>query len=81
MSCEPQPTVGSIIQELHASDMACTHRSSDIGQRQAASSKACTHQLWRVRISVCQWQAASAKAYTYLTWLVRFGQAMSANDR
>ncbi len=54
--CVPRPGPGSIIQGLRASDVACGHRASDVGQRQAALAKACTHRTWHVRIG----QATSA---------------------
>ena len=52
----PRPGPGSISRGLRASDVAGGHRASDVGQRQAASAKACTHRTWHVRIG----QATSA---------------------
>jgi len=43
-------TAGSISQDLDAFDVACAHLASDVGQRHASSSKACTYQPWRVHI-------------------------------
>jgi len=40
----------------HASNVACGGRPSDVAQRQAASTKACMHQTWHVRI----WQITTA---------------------
>ncbi|KAG5608047.1 hypothetical protein H5410_019328 [Solanum commersonii] len=40
----------NISEDLHASNVACAHRLIDVGQRQATSAKACTHQMWPVRI-------------------------------
>ncbi|KAG5610868.1 hypothetical protein H5410_022149 [Solanum commersonii] len=39
-----RPMARDIIQRLHTSNVACTHRPTDVGQQQAASAKACTHQ-------------------------------------
>ncbi|RAN68808.1 hypothetical protein B5P42_31310, partial [Bacillus sp. SRB_331] len=48
----------SIIQDIPASAVACAYQMGDIsvGQRQAASAKACTHRTWHVHI----WQMTSA---------------------
>ena len=45
-----RPTADDISQGLHAYDVACADRTSDVGQWKAASAKTCTNQPWRVRI-------------------------------
>ncbi|KAG5610865.1 hypothetical protein H5410_022146 [Solanum commersonii] len=40
-----RPTAGGISQGLHASNVACLHRASNIGKWQATSAKACTHRM------------------------------------
>ncbi|KAG5614861.1 hypothetical protein H5410_014685 [Solanum commersonii] len=44
------PTAGSISQGLHTSAVACAYLANDVGQKHAASAKACTHQSWHVCI-------------------------------
>ena len=45
-----RPTTGCISQGLHVSAMACVQRLGDIGKRQAALVKSCTHHPWCVCI-------------------------------
>jgi len=44
------PTAGGISQGLQGTDVACAHLANDVGNRHAASAKACTHKPWNVRI-------------------------------
>uniref|UniRef100_M1DFC2 Uncharacterized protein n=1 Tax=Solanum tuberosum TaxID=4113 RepID=M1DFC2_SOLTU len=45
-----RPTTCDISPFQHASEAACAYRSSNVGQRQIASAKACMHQTCHVRI-------------------------------
>ncbi|KAG5614931.1 hypothetical protein H5410_014755 [Solanum commersonii] len=49
-SKQRQPMADNRNQVLHASAVACAHLANNVGQRHAASAKAYTNQMWRVRI-------------------------------
>ena len=46
-----QPTAGSISPGLLASTVACMHLVGEVGQCNAASTKACTRHAWRLNIN------------------------------
>ncbi|KAG5614860.1 hypothetical protein H5410_014684 [Solanum commersonii] len=56
-----RPTVGNINQGLHASDVSCAYRATNVGQWQAALTKACTHQPWRVHINLATSASANGR--------------------